>query len=331
MTLIQNKTNKALCVLFLICTFLVSLKLFFSIDSLPQNFEKDSVDWYLNFSKDIFHPGYFLKGAYFTESMLLPALANSLGAAKSMVAYKVFCALLTIGILPLLAIFSLRFFQNLWQAFLLVLLVCISYAYLWSFSLGFPDPLTIILLLLCALERDPRKLTIWVCLASLSHFSLTLISMICLLSMLWGAPDLTSQARRKMALHILLGLLLGRALLFIWFLSFDYHPISRLSSALDMGLAHFIEKYQSNVLAFWLIPGKQFLAVYFGALLYLAIMRQWLFILGSFTALMLTYVALFFTVDGYRIFAVTISTPYVFLLRELVEVITLQIKQSRKA
>jgi hypothetical protein len=317
----QDKANKFTRVLFLIITLCVSLKLFFSGNSLPQSFESNSVDWYLNFSKEIFHPGYFLKGAYFTESMLLPLLANSLGAAKSMVAYKLFCSLLTIAILPLLAILALRFFHSTLQSALLVLLTTLGYAYLYNFSLGFPDPLTIILLLACALERHPPKLLLWICLACLCHFSLALISIVCLLVILIGAPDLTPPERRKMALYILLGLIAGRSLLYTWFWAFDYHPISRLSWALDLGLDHFTQKYQTNMMSFWLTPGKLFLGVYFGVLFYLMLMRQWLLVVGSLAALLLAYAALFFTVDGYRIFAVIIAAPYIFLLRQFIYIL----------
>jgi len=42
------------------------------------------------------------------------------------------------------------------------------------------------------------------------------------------------------------------------------------------------------------------------------------YLLAALFALALTYLGLFFTVDGYRIFAVIICAPYAWLLKEFI-------------
>jgi hypothetical protein len=302
----------------LIASFAISLKLFFSSNGLPISFQKDHVDWYLNFSKEVFHPVYSLKGAYFSESMLLPVLANSFGAARSMVAYKIFCSILTISILPALFIFAARFFQNLFQTATFIFLICISYAYLWNFTLGFPDPLTILLLFWVAFEQNPKRICLGVILAALSHFSLALLALLGLLALIISSTSLNRVNRFALIKAIVIGLVLGRTILAAWYLGFDYSPSSRFSWAFEYGLESFVKRYDANISGFWFTPGIRFLVVYSFVLLYFLVNKKWAICLAALFALALTYLGLFFTVDGYRIFAVIICAPYAWLLKEFI-------------
>jgi len=304
--------------LLIFISLVIGLKLFFGYVELPASFQKNSVDWYLNFSKEIFHPTYALKGAYFSESMLLPLLSNSLGAAKSMVAYKIFCSLLTISILPILSIFCIRYFSNIYQSTFLIFTVCISYSYLWDFNLGFPDPLTIVLLFMLSLEKNLKRVILWVSLAGLSHFSLALVSIVALLTMVIVSPSLDLKLRLNFAKHLVIGLIIGRLMLAIWYLAFDYHPLGRLVWILNEGLESFMGRYQNDPIGFWLMPGVRFLSMYGALTIIFLFLRKWAFVLASLITLGFAYGALFVTVDGYRIFAVAIAAPYIWLIKEFI-------------
>ena len=297
---------------------IISLKLFFSSTVLPQSFQKEHVDWYLNYSKEVFHPGFFLKGAYFTESMLLPVLSNSLGAARSMVAYKIFCSLLTVLILPVATIFALRFFKNLFQAVAFVFLLSVSYAYFWNFNLGFPDPLTILLLTWVVFESNPKRLCVVVILAALSHFSLSALSLVGLLGMIFSSPSISLKNRLSLARALVIGLVLGRLALAVWHFAFDYHPSGRFNWILQHGLTSFENIYKENKVGFWLTPGTRLLTIYLVMTVYFFVSKKWTICLSALFALGVAYFGLFFTVDGYRIFAVIISAPYIWFLREFI-------------
>ena len=302
----------------LVISCIVSLKLFFSSNVLTESFQKEHVDWYLNYSKEVFHPGYFLKGAYFTESMLLPVLANAFGAARSMVAYKIFCSLLTLSILPVATIFAMRFFINLYQATVFIVLLCVSYAYLWNFNLGFPDPLTILLLVWIAFEVNPKRFCFAVMFAVLSHFSLVTLSLLGLLGMIISSSSLSRGNRFILAKALIIGIVFGKLALTGWHIAFDYHPSGRLSWVLQYGLTTFAERYKENVPGFWLMPGTRLLSIYSLILIYFLVLRKWSICLSALFALGLAYVGLFFTVDGYRIFAVIICAPYIWFLKEFI-------------
>ena len=124
---------------------------------------------------------------------------------------------------------------------------------------------------------------------------------------------------------ILLGLVSGRLALSGWHFVFDYHPIGRFSWALQHGLASFVGRYQDNVLGFWLTPGIKFLIVYAIACTGFLLLRKWGMCIAAISALGIAYLGLFFSVDGYRIFAVIISSPLLWLLKEFVLLVTQKI------
>lgn len=127
----------------------LSLFLFMGNPWLVSDLNTDSYVWFLEFSRTIFQP----QSAYYAESILLPLLAKILRATQTLLTYKLLCGLFTICILPIAAIFSQRYFQNLYKTLLFILLFGLSFQYLQYYILGFPDPLTILLLILAVFQK----------------------------------------------------------------------------------------------------------------------------------------------------------------------------------
>ena len=315
----QLITRQHTSIFLVLLSFAISIKLFFASTSIPWSFTRDSAEWYVNFSKEIFHPGYFLKGAYFTESMLMPAIANSFGAAKSFEAYKIFCALMTISILPLWTMAYERRTANHLKTLLFILLAAICFHYFYDYVLGFPDPLTILILGFIALQKNNRTLVFLIVLACLSHFFLTIISIISLMLLMACSPHLSKAEKVTFLKHAIFGIFLGKLLLMTWLWTFDYHPVSRLQWAIDNGITVFIQNYTRLGIDFWLTPGIYFLFFYLAACSIFFFKRYFLFSLAAMFSLAISYCALFFTVDGYRILAVAITAPYVYITVEFIE------------
>lgn len=296
----------------------ISLKLFFSAANIPWSFTRDSAEWYVNYSKEIFHPNYFLKSAYYTESLLLPLIANSFGAAKSLEAYKVFCALITVLILPIWGFIYFRNSRNFLKTILFITLLSISFQYFHDFVLGFPDPLTILLLGLIPFQNKQKWMVIFTILASLSHYSLAVLSIFCYGMLLLASSSLNVKDKIRITFTLLISLAIGKIILLLWNFIFDYHPLSRIQWAIDNGFEMFYKNYQSKGLSFWLIPSKSFLLIYFSASL-IFLKNRPKFFFCALAVLAISYSALFFTLDGYRIFAVIICTPYLFVLSQSID------------
>lgn len=115
-----------------------------------------------------------------------------------------------------------------------------------------------------------------------------------------------------------LGIVLGKLLLMSWLWTFGYHPSSRLKWAIDTGISVFIQNYEKLGIQFWLTPGIAFLLFYTIACIFF-FKRSLLFSLAAICALSICYCALFFTVDGYRILAVAITAPYIYITIEFIE------------
>jgi hypothetical protein len=315
----QLITHEHASIFLVLLSLAISIKLFFSSTSIPWSFTRDSVEWYVNFSKEIFHPGYFLKGAYFTESMLMPAVANAFGAARSFEAYKIFCSLMTISILPLWTMAYARRTSNPLKTFLFIVLAATCFHYFYDYVLGFPDPLTILILGLIALQQNNRTLVFLIVLACLSHFFLAIISIVSLILLVACSPHLSKDKKFSLLKYSILGIFLGKLLLMTWLWAFDYHPISRLQWAIDNGITVFIQNYTRLGIDFWLTPGIYFLLFYLAACSIFFFKRYFLFSLAAFFSLTISYCALFFTVDGYRILAVAITAPYIYITIEFIE------------
>ena len=263
----------------LIYSFFLSLWLVFQNPLLDSYFAPGNVDWYANYAKTIFHPEHLAKVLYWGESILMPLIGNLVGASQTFIAYKVFCATLLISILPVLALLCQLYGQNTLQTLLVVTIFGFSFKLLQTAGLGYPDPLTILLLITAALSRNKVVIFLMMSLAALSHFSMAAVCAIAL--------------------------------------SLLFFTNGRLEAILDKGISFFTQQYEADIWGFWLTPGMPFLIFYTCILLYLIVYKHYLFVCTAVIVLLLSYGVLFFTVDGLRGFAVTIAPAYIFLLATL--------------
>ncbi len=296
-----------------------SLNLFFLNHHLAGAFESGdkNIEWYAVFSKNIFQP----TTSYIAESILLPLAAKLIGANDSTQSYRLFCALITISMLPVLAGTAQCFFNHATKAFLLVLGFAVSFTYLSNYQLGFPDPLTISLLMFTALQRRPLYLFLGASLAGLSHFSMSVVALTAV-SMLWiSLPETSKKARIQMLKSAWCGLIMSRLLLALWFNLFEYKLTTRSDIVFQSSWSLFITRYNQSASAFWLTPGILFLTSYFLIVIYFALKQKTSFALSLIAALSLAYVAHFFTFDGLRVFAVVISCAYALMMATFIETI----------
>lgn len=289
---------------------LLGIFLFFQDPNLPNFFREGSEDWYVNFSVMIFQPN----EAYWNESILLPLIGKLLGASKSLVGYKILCAFISALILPTLAILSLTHFKKLTSAILFLLLFAFSFRYLWSYDLGHPDPLTILCLTALPFMRSRTAVFLLSFLAALSHFSMAGIAVAEVLILYFASKNFPSK-KWEYPMGLILGLLAGRIFLAIWYSMFHYtSPHGRLEFIYNSGYIFFLEQYQKFPEKFWLTPGIFFLLIC-GAILLVNFYKGNLkYSLGILLTLSLSYLALFLTVDGLRVFSVVSCGAYVYLL-----------------
>jgi hypothetical protein len=301
--------------------------LFFGNPWLIDDYQSDSYSWFIDFSRSIFQP----QSAYYAESILLPLIGKLIGASRSILFYKSLCAAITLGILPILGVLAQRYFQNFYKALIFILLFGLSFQYLQFFILGFPDPLTIVLLLAVIFQRNVSAIFCLATLALLSHFSMAAIGVVALLGLIYTSPVVMRNSTGKYCGVLLISILTGKLILISWYWIFHYQLQSRLNWALDKGYLFFFERYQADIDGFWLTPGITFLILYGLILVYFLIRRQFLFVLSGMTALALAYVALFWTVDGLRVFAVIIAAPYGYLLIAFIQSASAQITSRRNS
>ncbi|MBU3631319.1 hypothetical protein [Polynucleobacter sp. AP-Melu-500A-A1] len=304
-----RKTALAYLILLFVSSCL-SLFLFMRNPWLASDLNTDSYVWFLEFSRTIFQS----QSAYYAESILLPLLAKILGATQTLITYKLLCGLLTVCILPITAIFAQRYFQNLFKTLLFIILFGLSFQYLQFYILGFPDPLTILLLVLAVFQKRLGVMFALLVLAMLSHFSMAALSVIGLIGLIYFSPNAVLYSQKKLVAISIAAILAGKAFLLAWYAVFHYQLLSRLDWALGKGYIFFLERYETNMAGFWLTPGIPFLALYFLIAAYFLMQKKFAFVFSALLALAITYVALFWTVDGLRVFAVVIAAPYAYLL-----------------
>lgn len=288
----------------------LSLFLFMANPWLALDLNTDSYAWFLEFSRTIFQS----QSAYYAESILLPLIAKVIGVTKSLEAYKILCGIFTICILPVTAIFAQRYFLNLFKTLLFIVLFGFSFQYLQYYILGFPDPLTILLLVVAVFQKRLGAMFILLVLAMLSDFSMAALSAIGLIGLVYFSPNTSSYSRKKFVGVALAAILTGKALLLAWYAVFHYQLLSRLDWALAKGYIFFLERYETNVTGFWLTPGISFLALYLLIAAYFLMQKRFTFVFYALLALAISYIALFWTVDGLRVFAVVIAAPFAYLL-----------------
>jgi hypothetical protein len=237
-----------------------------------------------------------------------------IGASKSHLLYKSLCAVLILSILPITGLLALRYFKSFYKAAAFMLLFGLTFHYFIYFILGFPDPLTILLLLAAIFQKRAIAIFCLLSLAMLSHFSMAAISVVALFGLVYFSPINKEVSVRKYCSAMIAAVVAGKLILLVWYWIFHYRLQSRLDWVLEKGYPYFLERYLLNEQAFWLTPGASFIALYGLILIYFLLRQQFLFVIAGFVALALAYLALFWTVDGLRVFAVIIAAPYAYLL-----------------
>jgi len=277
------------------------------------------IEWYVWLSNDLFKPNY----SYIAESILLPLIGKIVGANASNENYRILCTFTTLLILPVLTFVVARTFRNVSKTLGFLFLFSISFRYLWKYELGFPDPLTILLITSAAVSSHPLAIFLLIFLASLSHFSMTLVAGTALIVLHFAERDrLADRALHIQAItSIVLGLIVGRSFLAIWYLLFEYQLTTRISIVAEDGLKFFISRYENSTSAFWLTPGPPFLAIFSVMVVFFIFNKRYKLAVSLILALSLAYVSLFFTTDGLRVFAVVISGFYVRALMLFIDAI----------
>lgn len=299
-----------------ISVFLISLGLgiflFFQQSEIDLFFDGNTA--YSDFSKNIYKEN----TSYFAESILLPLIAKIFGASTSLHAYKIFCSFITILILPLLSIAAYKYFETQKSAFIFVFLIIFFFPWFRTPGLGQPDPLTIMFLMLGMLQKHSHKMFWCIFGASLSHFSLVLVSMPSILAFLIATSTLNRSQKVKFVKLALLALLLGKLFLSFWNFIFSYQLGTRTDWILERWPWFFIDRYENDPLAFWLTPTLPFLFIFFAIGIYFLFIRKFALFFAQLLLLISIYVANFITIDGYRIVAVIISAPITIIIREII-------------
>lgn len=155
-------------------------------------------------------------------------------------------------------------------------------------------------------------------LAILSHFSMAALSVIGLVGLVCLSPNASLDSRKKLVGVALAAIIAGKALLLAWYTFFHYKLVSRLDWFLGKGYPFFLDRYETNIVGFWLTPGIPFLGLYFFITAYFLMKKRYAFVFSTLSALAISYAALFWTVDGLRVFAVVIAAPYAYLLMSFI-------------
>jgi hypothetical protein len=301
-------TNKWAYIALIVLSSAVGLYLFFLNVSTATIADND-YDLYAVFSQALFQSNY----SYIAESILLPLIAKLVGANGSGQNYRLLCSFITLLILPLLAICAQHTLRNLAKTLFFLLLFSCSFRYLWAYQLGFPDPLTILLITIAAATNGPLLIFFSIFLAALSHFSMAAVAAAALLVLQYAQSqklNLRSEQTQAM-ISIVLGLLAGRCFLSIWYFVFEYHLHSRAAIVVENGFGFFFDLYDRSKQVFWLTPGIPFLAIFLTIVSFWIYEKKYKLALGLALALSLAYVGMFFTTDGLRVFAVIVSGVYV--------------------
>lgn len=304
----------------------LSLVTFFQEKNLQLNFDGNHLSAYFDFSINVFG----INTSYFAESLLLPLLSNLVGASSSPQGYKLFCAFVTVSIIPLLAMAAQNRYQNTWKSFVFIVLIAVTFPYFRENIIGMPDPLTILFGMLAAISTAPAAVFWFTFCASLSHFSEVIFISIGLLFFYLQTPTLHASQRKRLIKFLLFGVLGGKLFLIFWNVTFEYELGTRLDWIRERGLGFFAERYRADVWGFWLTPKWYFLASYFAISTYFALVKRYALVASMFIALILAYAANFVTIDGFRIFAVTISGAYAFAIVELIESTDKLVEHLRK-
>ena len=292
--------------------------LFFQNVSLADIYKRiDSDDPYVLLSQNLFLPNY----SYLSESILLPLIAKLLDANINYQTYLTICSAITLLILPLVVYFSKNIFNNAVKSLLLILLLALTFQYFYKYWLGFPDPLTIILVVIPCFYRKQNLIFLAAFFAGLSHFSMALIALSGCAVLLYFSNQPDKIDSKNSIKSIILGLCISKGILWIWYFLFKYQLNSRLDIVFEYGISFFIKQYEASIVGFWLTPGPSFLFLYLFIFLYFIYIKRVIFAFAMVVPLLLAYTAVFLTTDGLRVFSVTIVSAYVYILKEFVNAV----------
>jgi len=285
---------------------------------------------YLEFAQRFFKRNYYENpGQWWIESLLFPFLIKLFGASRSIIAFKIFTSFLTISFLPVITIGYLKVSHNVLQSFTLLALLTVLYGGLYDYQVAFPDSLLVIFLGLAAIQKNIRPLFIFIFLAGLTHFSITVFCSISMLMLFYLSPNPLLTAKYKYPISIGLALILSWLAIKLW-LGIMHAPEhhGRISWVANSGLDFFIERYNKNPMNFWLAPKYLLLTSFTGMNLYFLFLKKWIFVFASIISLSIAYICQFLTIDGYRVFITVFCGPYIFLLVSFIQSIFLR-KENR--
>ena len=309
-------SSRAIAVMIVVCA--VSAWTLFHNASLTALLEDNTrtIEWYGIFANQIFHPFQ----TYISESVLLPFIAKVLGASASRSAWLVLCALMLFLVMPVLTGIVLMQTKSATKSLLFLAFIFLVLD-LQDLPLGFPDPMTIMMLGIVALQRRSTPLFFSALIASISHFSLSIFSLIGLAIVIFcDLRDGLSIAEKKRRIYCLaLGALAGKVFVGLWHLLLNYHAESRLQWALNYGVQEFWKRYVDDPTAFWLTPGISFLIAYAILLCALAWRSSLRLAIAGVIVLVIAYIANYLALDGVRIFTTAASASLVYLTFRLVE------------
>jgi hypothetical protein len=267
---------------------------------------------YVGYSQTIFHPDHMARVMYWGESILVPLLAKLIGASQSKTSFFFLCSFIYLSLFPIFSYLAFESLNSISRALLFILLLGIS---LLIDGGGSPDGLIILLMGITALSNSLLAIFICVMLSCLAHFSLTFVAVVGLIPLIYFSPLNSKSYSFKIIGTLLAALIVGRLLLELWFWKFEYlHTNGRIKYVTDLGLEFFTLKYLKSPEEFWLAPKLSFLLIFGGILFYFVYLRKLAFSLAALFSLSLAYAAMFFTVDGHRIFIVAISGSWIYFL-----------------
>ena len=299
-------------IIVMLTALLVSGFALFHNSSLTGLLEGDTqrIEWYGVFASQIFHPFQ----TYISESVLLPLIAKLSGASVSRSSWLVLCAIVSFLVMPVLTAIVLSKTKSATKG-LLFMVVLFPLLNLQDLPLGFPDPMTIMMLGIVALQTRLMPLFVASFFASTSHFSLSIFSLIGLAVVICcdTKDGLTIADKKRRIYCILLGALAGKIFVGLWHLLFNYHAESRLQWALNYGLPELWNRYTDDPWAFWLTPGITFLTVYGVILCTFALRANLKLVFAGIVVLVIAYVANYLALDGVRIFITAAAASLVYL------------------
>jgi len=261
-------------------------------------------DNYWTFADSIFQP----QTLPWAESILMPLLAKLLGATSDLLAFQFLSVFLTLCILPVFCLMLMRQVKNSLAVLLGIIVFAVTFRFLPDHILGSPDPLTIILIVLAA-GSQKKAVTFYIFLAGFSHFSLACVAAVAMLP-LHAQAQPKSDSSLTNAKYLFAGLVLCKVTLIGWNWVFDYQLFSRWDFIINKGFVHFWQLFVNNPIAFLYTPGRVFGLISLLIMGYLLFKRRYAAVLGYCFALVVSYSALFITLDGLRIFSVVIVGAY---------------------